>query len=225
MTQPTLLYIDDDSQSDIFTLLSADYKVTLATTGQEGMQLAATTQPDLILMDIKLAKSEGAAMIASLREWTQTPILVYSNNDDINDKLSAFSLGANDYILKSCHPKELMARLKSALRISQQLQKSTPVLKIGQLEVDLLQRKAALKGDPISLSHKEYNLLKVLAIHHGKVVTQNQLLKEVWGNEYQSELQYLRVYIGQLRKKLKPRKNSPHFIHTVSGVGYRLEHG
>ncbi|OAJ35213.1 response regulator transcription factor [Piscirickettsia salmonis] len=227
MAEPTLLYINQATalHSNTITHLQQHFKITHADDCQHALYLAAKTPPDLVLIEINLAEDSTINIIPSFREWTQTPILVYSDNDNINDKLNAFSLGANDYILKSCHPQELLARLHAAFRISKKLQKSisTSTLKIGHLEVDLLQRKVALKGTPLSLSQKEYNLLKVLSIHHGKVVTQNQLLKEVWGKEYQSKLQYLRVYIGQLRKKLKSRKNSPHLIHTISGVGYRLE--
>jgi two-component system KDP operon response regulator KdpE len=165
---------------------------------------------------------DGMDVISLLREWSTVPIIVLSIRSDDADKISALDRGANDYVTKPFSMGELLARMRVALRQGARDADADPVIIAGDIGVDLAKRLVTVNGSQVKLSRKEYDLLRILASHAGKVVTHQQLLTEVWGQAYVEETQYLRVYIGQLRQKLERDPASPKHLLTEPGVGYRF---
>ncbi|MNW27638.1 KDP operon transcriptional regulatory protein KdpE [compost metagenome] len=189
------------------------------------MRQATLTSPDIILLDLGLPDRSGMDVLAGIREWSNVPILVLTAKDREEDKITALDSGADDYVTKPFGMGELGARIRVALR---HMAKSThePVLEAGELSIDLAQRIVKLRDDRIKLTPTEYELLKVLATHAGKVVTQRQLLQQVWGSQHnESDSHYLRIYIGHLRKKLEEDSTRPQWIITEPGIGYRFMSG
>jgi two-component system KDP operon response regulator KdpE len=183
---------------------------------------AAETRPAIIILDLGLPDRDGIDVIKSLREWTETPILVLSVRDREAEKIAALDAGADDYIEKPFAMGELLARLRAALRHRLHRHGGSPVFRSGALSVDLVRREVTLRGEPVKLSPKEYDLLRLLVQHAGKVVTQRQILNEIWGPAHVEDTQYLRVYLGQLRQKID-EPDKPSLIVTEAGVGYRLQ--
>ncbi len=219
-----VLVVDDERAIRRFlrTSLSAyNYQVYEASSGQEGLTAVIAHRPDLLILDLGLPDMDGIEVIHQLREWTRLPIIVLSVREREADKISALDAGADDYLTKPFGIGELMARLRVAVRRSAQLEPE-PVFSLEGLEVDLAHRRVSSLGKDVQLTPTEYDLLRVLVLNAGKVLTHRQLLRQVWGLGYEEEMHLLRVNISNLRRKIEPEPNRPHFIITEPGVGYRL---
>jgi two-component system KDP operon response regulator KdpE len=227
VTEPSIrvLIVDDEPQIRRFlrTSLSAHgYRVIEASGGQEAMTLLATERPELVLLDLGLPDMDGLEVMHRLREWSTVPIIVVSVRGREADKIAALDGGADDYVTKPFGLGELLARMRTALRHRLQAEVDEPVFRSAGLSVDLGRRLVTIDGQEVKLTPKEYDLLRILAAHAGKVITHRQLLREVWGPAAVHETHYLRVYIGQLRQKLEPDPAQPRYLVTEPGVGYRL---
>lgn len=221
------MVVDDEPQIRRFlraSLQSHDYTVLEAENGKEAVRACTVQKPDLLILDLGLPDMDGLDVIKLVREWSEVPIIVLSIRSDDTDKIEALDRGANDYVTKPFSMGELLARMRAALRQGrgEGLEGGT-VITAGNISIDLSKRLITLGGTPVKLSRKEYDLLKILASHPGKVITHQQLLQEVWGPAYVEETQYLRVYIGQLRQKLERDPATPRWLVTEPGVGYRLQ--
>jgi len=205
-------------------LTAHGYDPVEATSGQEGLQQAAFLHPDLIILDLGLPDLDGLEVIKSLREWSQVPVIILTVREHEQDKIAVLDVGADDYVTKPFSMGELLARMRVALRHAAQ-KEDEPVLHLGDLTVDLARRLVTVAGREVKLTPTEYEILKHLAVNAGRVLTHRQLLRTIWGPEYQDETHYLRVYIGQLRRKLEPDPARPRYIITEPGVGYRLVAG
>lgn len=202
---------------------AGETKVHEAETAAAGLELILSKRPDIVLLDVGLPDAPGTALVKRVREWSQVPIIIISGLDQDEVKVAALEAGADDYVTKPFSVVELRARIKVALRhATSSSATGESVYDFGELIVDLGSRDVTLKGERLKLTPIEYKLLSLLAKHSGKVVTQRQLLTEVWGPEYQEEAQYLRVYMGYLRKKIEEDPNNPRWIVTEARVGYRL---
>lgn len=226
MSVPVRILVVDDEPA-IRRLLSAglstqDYQVSLAATGKEAISLAETeTLPDLVILDLGLPDMSGRDLLARWRAAGITvPVVILSSRTDEAGIVEALELGADDYITKPFGMNELLARIRVALRHRLQQQGEKPLFQTGDLSVDLVRRIVRLKGREVKLSPKEYEILRVLVQHAGKVLTHHYLLKQVWGEVH--DLQYLRVYVRQLRQKLEDNPEQPRYIRTETGVGYRM---
>lgn len=224
---PRILIVDDEPQIRRFlraSLQAHDYEVIEADTGKEGVRQVTLQKPELVILDLGLPDTDGLDVIKMLREWTKVPIIVLSVRSDEADKIEALDRGANDYVTKPFSMGELLARMRACLR--QKVAGSAEagsIVKAGEIEIDLVKRLVTVAGKSVRLSRKEYDLLRILASHPGKVITHQQLLQEVWGQGYVEETQYLRVYVGQLRQKLEQDPAAPKHLLTEPGVGYRLQ--
>jgi len=222
-----ILLIEDEPQMRRFlriTLQGHGYRLAEAETGQEGLMQAATRNPDVVLLDLGLPDVDGLEVTKRLREWTQTPVIVISAREQEQDKVKALDAGADDYLTKPFSAGELMARIRVALRHAvRQSGKQEPVFVLQNLRVDLAQRQVFIDEQEVHLTPIEYKLLTVLVRHAGKVITHRQLLQEVWGPAHVSEVQYLRVYMTQLRHKLEVDPTRPRFLMNEPGIGYRLK--
>lgn len=224
MNAAEILVIDDEPQIRKLlqiSLESNNYKVALATTGKEGLVMAANHPPALILLDLGLPDGNGHEILKRLREWYNNPIIILSVQDNELDIIAALDAGATDYLSKPFRTGELLARIRSSIR-NNLLDSTTTLLCIGDLQVDLAGRTIRKNDEVIKLTSTEYNLLALFARNEGKVLTHQYILKEVWGVGFQSETQYLRVFVAQLRKKIESNPNHPKHIVTESGVGYRF---
>ncbi|WP_406676727.1 response regulator [Neomoorella carbonis] len=206
------------------TLRAHGYELAEASSGQEGLYQAAVLHPDLIILDLGLPDLDGLEVIKRLREWSRAPIIILSVREQENDKIKALDAGADDYVTKPFSMGELLARMRVALRHAAKTG-DEPVLTLGGLTVDLAHRLVKVDGQEVKLTPTEYEILKNLALNAGRVLTHRQLLRTIWGPEYQEETHYLRVYIGQLRRKIEPDPTRPRYIITEPGVGYRLVGG
>ena len=225
--KPKILLIEDEPPIRKFlriSLESNNYTVIETNTAAAGIGHAISEPPDAVILDLGLPDQDGLEVISRLREWSKVPIIVVSARGRESDKVSALDAGADDYLTKPFGVGELLARLRVALRHS--ATSASPVadsvFRVGELSVDLGRREVMLGHDPVHLTPTEYRLLVVLVTHAGKVVTHRQLLKEVWGPDSVYENQYLRVYMGQLRRKLERDAARPRYIKTEAGIGYRL---
>lgn len=220
----TILIIEDDPslrRSLAATLKAAKYHAVEAQTAAEGLRWIAHYKPDLILLDLGLPDGDGLDLIGKLRPADTTPILVLSARDAEQTKVAALDLGADDYVTKPFGLDELLARIRAALRHAVQVKGAEPVVRTGGLEIDLGARIVRRDGAEIDLSPKEYELLALLALNLGKVTLRDHLLEQIWGSK-KADVQYLRVYIGQLRSKLEDDPGAPRYILSDPGVGYRL---
>jgi len=218
-----VLIVDDEPQILRFlrTTLSANgFDVVEAATGAEALRRAAADAPEIIVLDLGLPDMDGKDVIKKLREWSQTPIVVLSARAREPEKIEALDAGADDYVNKPFGIGELMARLRAALRHKLKSEGSAPIFKLGDLTVDLVKRVVKRGPTQLHLTPKEYDLLRVLVQNAGKVVTQRQLLEAVWGPAHVEDASYLRVYIGQLRRKVEA--DGEPLIENEPGVGYRL---
>lgn len=224
MIKSEILVIDDEPQIRkllSIVLESNGYKVCSASTGSDGVSLAASRQPDMILLDIGLPDKSGFEVLQDLRQWYSKPILIISVLNREEDIVYALDSGADDYITKPFRTGELLARTRTSLR-RQSKDNGSSKLVSGYFTVDLVARTIFYNETYLKLTATEYNLLSLFIRNEGKVLTHGYLLKEVWGTSYQSETQYLRVFVGQLRKKIEKNANQPKYILTESGVGYRF---
>ena len=225
MNNSKILIIDDEPQIRKLlqiNLESNDYKVFEAGTAKEGILLTARYTPDLILLDIGLPDKNGHQVLQDLRQWFNNPILILSVEDNESDIVSALDNGATDYLTKPFRTGELLARIRSAIRNSQNTDNNA-ILTTGDIHIDFVSRIIKVRENIIKLTSTEYELLFLLARNEGKVLTHHYLLKKVWGPSYQLETQYLRVFIGNLRKKIEANPNHPRHIITESGIGYRFQ--
>lgn len=219
-----VLVIDDEVQFRNLlrmVLSSHGYEVKEAANGEEGINFALTFKPDIIILDLGLPDVDGIEVIKRLREWSSTPIIVLSVRERENDKIMALDSGADDYVTKPFGMGELLARIRTALRHRTMV---TPQMsmELDDLKIDLATRKIMVGEKEVKLTPTEYEILKILALNAGKVVTHKQLLKEVWGPMYENEVHYLRIYIAQIRKKIEVDPSRPRHLITEPGVGYRL---
>lgn len=224
---PRILVIDDEHQIRrmLSVALSAHgYALAEADSGREGLNQALIFHPDAIILDLGLPDLDGMDVIRRIREWSQVPVIILSVREREDDKINALDAGADDYLTKPFSMGELLARLRVALRRSAKPDEE-PVLTFGDLMVDLARRLVLLKGIELKLTPTEYEILKHLALHSGRVITHRQLLRAVWGPNFQEETHYLRVYVGQLRRKIEDNPTQPRFIMTEPGVGYRFMSG
>lgn len=192
-----------------------------AASGRDGVTRAAFFKPDLMIVDLGLPDIDGKQVIREIREWSSAPIIILTAHDQEQEKIEALDAGADDYITKPFSMGELMARIRVCLR-RMATGESEPLLTCGGLTVDLIQRRVIVDGHEVKLTPTEYELIKLLAQNAGRVITHKQLLKSVWGNSYDNDTHYVRVYVGQLRRKIEADPAQPKYIITESGVGYRL---
>ena len=222
--KPLVLIVDDEPQIRrllTVTLEANAYRVLAAVSGQEGVVLAAQHRPALVILDIGLPDLSGQEVLRRLREWSNAPVIVLSVQDDEKGKVAALDAGADDYVTKPFNTDELLARLRVALRRSSKTEEAA-VVHAKNLVVDLATRRVSVSGKEVKLSKIEYDLLRLLARHAGKVLTHRQILREVWGPGHENDTHYLRVYIAHLREKLETNPESPELIQTELGVGYRF---
>jgi two-component system, OmpR family, KDP operon response regulator KdpE len=223
-TDLRILVVDDERSIRRFLKASLGNQFTIleATNGEEALVAVAAEHPDLIILDLGLPDMDGVEVTRRLREWSQVPIIIVSVREQEKDKIAALDAGADDYLTKPFGVGELMARLRVALRRSAQTD-NEPVFSSGNLVMDLNQREVRVNEQVIALTPTEYDLLRMLVKHAGKVLTHDQLLRAVWGTAYESETHMLQVNISNLRRKIEPDPGRPSFIVTEPGVGYRLK--
>ena len=223
---PRILVIDDEAPIRKFlriSLESAGFAPTEAESAEQGLRETANSPPDAVILDLGLPDADGLDVIRRLREWTAVPIIVLSARGREADKIAALDGGADDYLTKPFGAGELLARLRVALRHAARTTASAdPVFAVGAMRVDLAARRVVVENREVHLTPTEYRLLTTLIRNAGKVVTHRQLLKEVWGPGSVEENQYLRVYLGQLRRKIELDPTRPRYLLTEPGVGYRL---
>jgi two-component system KDP operon response regulator KdpE len=224
-SRPRILVIDDDPQLHRFlapALEAAGYEPTRADTAVAGLAAIASRSPDAVILDLGLPDMDGKDALVKARAFYEGPILILSARDREIEKIEALDLGAVDYVEKPFHVGELLARLRVAMRHRLSLQGTRPIIRAGDIEVDLVRRLVTRAGEPIRLSPREYDLLAKLVEAGGRVVMHRQLLGAVWGPANLDDVQYLRVFVGHLRQKLEPDPSTPRHLLTESGVGYRF---
>ena len=222
---PLILLVEDEPQMRRFLRVALEgigYRYLEAGTGQEGLTLAVQHRPEAILLDLGLPDMDGLEVVTRLREWSRTPVIVISARGHEGDKVAALDAGADDYLTKPFGTRELLARIRVALRHADPETEEEPVFTLGRWRVDLAKRQVLVEGKEVHLTPLEYSLFTTLIRHAGRVVTQRQLLKEVWGGAAGAQPLYLRVYMTQLRHKLEEEPSRPRYLQTEPGVGYRL---
>lgn len=225
MTGERLLLVDDEPQLIRAlrpALGAAGYEVTTAENGQAALSQMAREPTDGVILDLGLPDLDGKEVIRRIREWSDVPILVLSARDLESEKISALDLGADDFVNKPVGVGELLARIRAALRGRERRFASHAHLKTGELEINFASREVTLEGDDVRLTPREYDLVRTLARHAGRVVTHKQLIAAVWGPEASVDAQFVRVLVGQVRTKLEADSASPKILLTEPGIGYRL---
>jgi two-component system, OmpR family, KDP operon response regulator KdpE len=219
-----VLVVDDENaiRRYLRTALTAQgFSVYEASNGQETLNAVIENRPDVIILDLGLPDFDGVEVTRRLREWSQTPIIILSVREAENDKIAALDAGADDYLTKPFGTGELMARMRVVMRRLSG-KSDEPVLLVDNLKMDLSRRVVTVNETPVSLTPTEYEILRLLLQNAGKVMTHRQLLRQVWGTAYESEMHMLRVNISNLRRKIEPNPSRPHYLITESGVGYRI---
>ncbi len=227
MAEPVVVVVEDEPQIRRFlraALAGQGYRVFEAGTGEDGLIEAASRQPDIVIVDLGLPDIDGCQVITRLREWSAVPIIVLSARGQEPDKVAALDAGADDYLSKPFGVGELLARMRVALRHGARVDEASveSTLTVGDLQIDLGRRRVLVQGTEVHLTPIEYRLLAALVRHAGKVITQRQLLREVWGPNAEDQSHYLRVYMAHLRRKLEKDPAQPRYLLTEAGVGYRL---
>lgn len=220
----TILIIDDEVQIRRLleiTLSSSGYKISEAATGKDGLIAAVTHHPALIILDLGLPDSDGIEILKKLREWYQKPIIILSARNSEEDIVHALDNGANDYLTKPFRTGELLARIRVAIRQNLGAD-DNPILTFGSLSIDLANHTARKNGEILKLTSTEFSLLALLTKNSGRVMTHQNILKEIWGFGYVGQTQYLRVFVAQLRKKIEDDPAKPQLLITESGIGYRF---
>ncbi len=223
VSTPRVLVVDDEVAIQRFlrsVLIAEGFALNVTDNGTAALSAAVLFKPDIILLDLGLPDMDGVEVINRIREWSTVPIIVLSVREQEGDKVRALDAGADDYLTKPFGMAELMARVRVALRRS--IQTAEPVFRSEDLEVDLARRKVILRGTEVQLTPTEYDLLRFLVTHAGKVITHNQILMQLWGVAYVDQPQVLRVNISNLRQKIEVDASRPRYIITEPGVGYRL---
>lgn len=227
MPEPVVVLIEDEPQIRRFlraTLTGEGYRLVESTTAADGLIQAGSRQADVVIVDLGLPDMDGLEVIRRLREWSAVPVIVLSARGQERDKVSALDAGADDYVSKPFGAGELLARIRVALRHAAGAPHAAgdSAFRVGDLEVDLLRRHVSVAGVEVRLTPIEYRVLATLVAHAGKVVTHQQLLREVWGPNHQEQGHYVRVYMAHLRGKLEAEPARPRYLRTEPGVGYRL---
>lgn len=220
----TVLVIDDESQIRRLleiTLSSNGYKIIEASTGKEGIQMTASHQPSLVILDLGLPDMDGMDVLKNLREWFYKPVMILSVRSSEENIVRALDNGANDYLTKPFRTGELLARIRASLRLSKTAD-DNPVFQIGDLSVDIINHIARKKNELLDLTPTEFSLLSLFIKNQGCVLTHQYILKEIWGYGYVEQTQYLRVFVAQLRKKIEDNPTKPTLLVTESGIGYRF---
>lgn len=223
-TAQRVLVVDDENaiRRYLRAALSAQgFDIYEAANGQEAINAVVSNHPDLIILDLGLPDFDGIEVTRRLREWSQTPIIILSVREAEHDKIAALDAGADDYLTKPFSTGELMARMRVALRRMGSTP-DEPVLQIDNLKMDVARRLVTVNDEQVSLTPTEYEILRLLLQNAGKVLTHRQLLRQVWGTAYESEMHILRVNISNLRRKIEPDPSRPHYLLTEPGVGYRI---
>jgi two-component system KDP operon response regulator KdpE len=220
-----ILVVDDERPIRRFLNASLGNRFTIleAENGQAAIQSAAVNHPNLIILDLGLPDMDGTEVTRRIREWTDVPVIVISVRDSEQDKVAALDAGADDYLTKPFGTSELLARIRVALRHSNRTENESAVYENYGLMVDFIKREVRVNGNPVTLTPTEYNILKTLVNHAGKVLTHQQLIKEVWGGNYEADSHILRVNISNLRRKIENDRLKPRYIITEPGIGYRLK--
>ena len=222
---PSILLIDDEAQIRKFlriALSAQGYRVLEAANGEDGLAQAALQSPDVVVLDLGLPDLDGQQVLRRLREWSQVPVLVLSVRASEGEKVLALDGGANDYVSKPFGIQEFLARVRVLLRQGQVREALPANIVCGGLNIDLAYRRVSVEGGEVALTPKEYAVLALLGQHLGRVVTQQQLLRDIWGPSHVGDSHYLRVVVGQLRQKLGDDPAAPRYLITEAGVGYRL---
>jgi two-component system KDP operon response regulator KdpE len=224
--KPLILLIDDEPQilRALKTILAAnDFQIESATTGEMGIAMAVAQPPDVIILDLTLPDMDGIQVVQQLREWSRIPIIVLSVRDSERDKVAALDRGADDYLTKPFGIEELLARIRVALRHSEQgIGSREPIIKAGPIKIDMARHVVTRNDEEVRLTVIEFKLLEYLAAHADRVLTHQAILTQVWGLSESDHVEYLRVYIGQLRRKLEQNPDEPQIILTEPGIGYRF---
>ena len=221
-----VLVVDDEPQirrALAINLRARGYQVDLAATGEEALKAAADQPPDVIVLDLGLPGISGLQVIQGLRGWTRVPIIVLSVREREADKVAALDAGADDYVTKPFGINELLARLRAAVRRASLTQQDAPVIHTPDFRVDLAAKQVTRDGREVRLTPTEWQLVELLVRHPGRLVSQGQLLQEVWGPTYRDETNYLRVHLANLRRKLEPDPSRPRYLITEPGIGYRFQ--
>jgi two-component system KDP operon response regulator KdpE len=220
---PRVLVVDDEPQilrALQTNLRGAGYEVATAATAEQALAAAVTGRPEAVILDLVLPDRSGIDVCRELRTWSPVPILVLSAVGEEHEKVAALDAGADDYVTKPFGMDELLARLRAALRRA--APPGEPLIRVGELEIDLEKRSVAVAGRAVSLTPHEFDLLALLARNEGKLLTHRTILREVWGPVYGAESHYLHVYVSQLRRKIEPDPARPRYLLTEAGAGYRL---
>jgi two-component system, OmpR family, KDP operon response regulator KdpE len=220
-----LLVVEDDAtlaKALAMNLRARGYDVTVATTGAAALRSAVDEHPDVILLDLGLPDMDGTDVIAGVRAWSSVPIIVLSARQSSHDKVDALDVGADDYVTKPFAIDELLARLRAALRRPTAADETAAIVTTPAFTVDLAARQVVRDGQPVRLTPTEWAILEQLVRHRGRLVSQQELLRSVWGPQYVEERHYLRVFLGQLRRKLEPDPSRPRYLITEPGMGYRF---
>ncbi len=227
MDKKRILIVDDDPA--ILRLLGTNlkargYEVVTATNGEESLEEVQNSFIDLIILDLMMPKVDGVEVCRRIREWSSVPIIILSARGDEKDKVKCLELGADDYLTKPFGIAELLARIKTAFRHlgDPTVPPTQANFVCDELEINFAKRRVMVGGKEVTLTPTEYSMLQHLAVNSDKVLTHSMLLQSVWGNEYSSEKEYLRVFVGRLRRKLEPDPKNPRYIQTIPGVGYHL---
>ena len=221
-----VLVVDDEPQirrTLAINLRVRGYQVDLAATGEEALKAAADQQPDVVVLDLGLPGIDGLQVIQGLRGWTQVPIIVLSVREREADKVAALDAGADDYVTKPFGFNELLARLRAAVRRATPADELVPIVQTPDFRVDLAAKQVVRDGREVRLTPTEWQLVELLVRNPGRLVSQRQLLQEVWGPKYREETNYLRVFIAQIRRKLEPDPAHPRYFITEPGMGYRYQ--
>jgi two-component system, OmpR family, KDP operon response regulator KdpE len=223
-TGQRVLVVDDENaiRRYLRTALAAQgFNIYEATNGQEALNAVVEYRPDVIILDLGLPDFDGIEVTRRLREWSNTPIIILSVREAEQDKIAALDAGADDYLTKPFGTGELMARMRVVMRRLAG-KPDEPVVQVDNLQMDLSRRMVTVSGNPVALTPTEYELLRLLLQNAGKVITHRQLLRQVWGTAYESEMHVLRVNISNIRRKIEPDPSRPHYLLTEPGVGYRI---
>ena len=228
INKPRILIVDDDLgvlKSVRANLQAGDFETLIAMNGAEALSVMEKELPDLVILDIMMPEMDGFEVCRQIREWSQIPIIMLSGRHDMEEKVKCLNSGADDYITKPFGVDELLARVKAVLRRTNEAGTipSAPNFTSGELEINFVERRVTVAGREVKLTPTEYSLLKELVLNAGKVFSHNMLLGRIWGPEYAEEKEYLRVFIGRLRKELETDAKNPKYIVTVPGSGYQFQ--
>jgi two-component system KDP operon response regulator KdpE len=224
--QPRILVVDDEPgivRALGINLRALGYQIEAAANGEEALRMAADHRPDAVILDLGLPGIDGIDVIRGLRGWSNVPIIVLSVREAEREKIAALDAGADDYVTKPFGMGELLARLRAALRRDLDPEVELPVITSPDFTIDLAMKQVTKAGKEIKLTPTEWAVVEILVRHQGKLVSQTQLLKEVWGPQYGEETNYLRVFIAQIRRKLEPQPSNPRYFLTEPGMGYRFQ--